>query len=122
MSPNGQNVKSFFNNFDKKIAYSGGYVSRFQAALPGGILLPIPYKEKGPRIPAWQKIAYEDTLSVSYRWELQQKERQGGNIGVLLGPPSDDIVTFDIDDPQLIEMYLERYPWAEKSIITKARG
>jgi hypothetical protein len=65
------------------------------------VLIPIPLGKKRPQLPSWQKLTFADTQAPSYQLALQDIVKAGGNLGVLLGPASDGLVTVDIDsDPE----------------------
>src|SRR4051794_12648707 len=74
------------------------------------VLLPLPLRQKGPKIPAWQKLTYAQTQAEAYRRELSAAVERGGNLGCLLGPPSDNLVAIDIDLDPAVEPFLELNP------------
>ena len=55
-------------------------------------LLPIPRGTKKPVFEAWQKTDYEDTQAKEYYDDLEDALARGGNIGVLLGAASGNLV------------------------------
>src|SRR6266850_2698993 len=61
----------------------------------GWRVVPIPAKEKGPRLKGWQKLR----LSQS---EISEYFNASDNIGILLGAPSKDLADIDLDCPQAI--------------------
>ncbi len=60
--------------------------------------LPVPYKEKGPRLRKWQEFELKlDDLPRYFKDEPQ-------NIGVILGEPSGGLVDIDLDAPEAIKL------------------
>jgi Bifunctional DNA primase/polymerase, N-terminal len=84
------------------------------------VLLPIPLRTKAPAFRGWQKTTLAPTLDVPYWFELINAAVRGGNLGVLLGPPSGGLVTVDIDDQALVDPFLERNPFL--SLIDSSLG
>ncbi len=82
------------------------------------ILIPIPRGQKGPMIKGWQNIKLPQTEGADYQWALAQ-----GNIGVLLGAPSEGLCAIDIDADGELEGFLALNPVLRETLITKgARG
>jgi len=82
------------------------------------ILIPIPQGKKGPVIKGWQTIKLPQTETADYQRALSQ-----GNIGVLLGAPSDGLYSVDIDADGELEGFLALNPMLRETLITKgARG
>lgn len=65
--------------------------------------LPIPAKEKGPRLRGWTKLRLSEA-------ELPRYFTGDGNIGLLLGQPSGWLVDVDLDCPEAIELASEYLP------------
>ena len=65
------------------------------------VLLPIPKGTKGPKIKDWQKLTLEAVLEPNFQALLNA----AGNIGVLLGPPSDNLVDIDLDNDQAVKEF-----------------
>src|SRR5271165_4335291 len=84
------------------------------------VLLPIPKGEKGPTIPGWQKLTFEDTQTPQYQKMLETRGVRGGNIGALLGPVSDGLFSIDIDQDVLVDSYLAINPILAAT--TRTRG
>ena len=60
--------------------------------------LPVPYKEKGPRLRGWQKLELKlDDLPSYFKDEPH-------NIGIILGEPSGGLVDIDLDAPEAITL------------------
>jgi hypothetical protein len=74
------------------------------------VVVPIPCGEKGPRTGGWQNVTFEQSLQTGYQQKLCECFRRGGNLGILLGPASDDLVDIDIDIDQHAEPFLEANP------------
>jgi hypothetical protein len=83
------------------------------------VFLVVPYGEKGPREKGWGKITLEETRTESYRQKLREALRRGGNIGVLLGPPSGNLCAIDIDDDAWVERFLELNPKLKTTLRTR---
>src|SRR5258708_11343658 len=82
------------------------------------VLLPIPLGEKGPKEPGWQALTFAETQK--RRDELLNVIERRGNLGVLLGPKSDRLLTLDIDRDELVDQWLARCPWLANT--TRTRG
>jgi hypothetical protein len=74
------------------------------------VVVPIPYGEKGPRTDGWQNVTFAQSLEAAYQQKLCECFRRGGNLGVLLGPASYDLVDIDIDFALRIETFLAANP------------
>ncbi|MFC0016698.1 bifunctional DNA primase/polymerase [Roseibacillus persicicus] len=70
------------------------------------VLLPVPRRQKGCRIPGWQNTSFEESQSP----EWQRKLEGHGNMGVLLGPPSSNLITIDCDDEDFRQLLLDLNP------------
>jgi P4 family phage/plasmid primase-like protien len=82
------------------------------------ILIPIPQGKKGPVIKGWQTIKLPQTETADYQRALSQ-----GNIGVLLGAPSEGLCAIDIDADDELEGFLEINPTLRNTLMSKgARG
>jgi hypothetical protein len=78
------------------LAAARAYVAR------GWAVVPIAAREKGPRAPGWQTLRFELA-------DLPQRFGRGGNIGLILGPPSGELVDVDLDCSEalaLADIYL----------------
>jgi Protein of unknown function (DUF3987)/Bifunctional DNA primase/polymerase, N-terminal len=69
--------------------------------------IPIPHKEKAPRVKRWQELRIGATDVVEYFNGHAQ------NIGVLLGAPSRGLVDIDLDHPRAVELADEYLPPTE---------
>ncbi len=63
----------------------------------GWCIVPIPYKQKGAVIQAWEQLRLTDQ-------ELPQYFDQPANIGIAVGEPSQWLVDVDLDCPEAIEL------------------
>jgi hypothetical protein len=74
--------------------------------------VPIPLGEKGPRLPGWNKVRFRpDQLAAYFGGE--------GNIGILLGAPSFNLVDIDIDAFGVAEL-ADRFLPATEAIFGRA--
>lgn len=86
------------------------------AKLGDAVLLPIPFKEKGPTTfngepwLGWQQTTFDHTQDPEYQAELIAAIERGGNLGVLLGRASGNLVAIDLDDAEWIEPFLALNP------------
>jgi hypothetical protein len=74
------------------------------------VVVPIPFGEKGPATPGWQTVSFEQSLVSDYQNRICECFEHGGNLGVLLGPASCDLVDIDIDLDERVEPLLEANP------------
>jgi len=81
------------------------------------VLIPIPAGEKGPVRKGWQRTNFSETQGGTYRKSLHTH----GNTGILLGSPSQNLVSIDFDDPSVGESFLERNPWHSQTLRTNSR-
>ena len=81
-------------------------------------LLPVKKGEKRPAIADWQKTTVERMDDPDYLAQLES-----GNIGVLLGSPSNGLCAIDIDDDKAVEPFLALNPTLRNTLRSKgARG
>lgn len=80
----------------------------------GVVMIPVPSGQKAPTRKGWQKTALERMLDEQYLNELR-----AGNIGVLLGKPSGNVCSIDIDDDAAVEPFLELNPRLRTTLRTK---
>jgi hypothetical protein len=73
------------------LRYARKYLKR------GLCVIPIPPKEKAPHLKEWQKLRIKEP-------EIPKYFNEGGNIGVLLGKPSHELVDVDIDCPEALAL------------------
>jgi Protein of unknown function (DUF3987) len=93
----------------------GVYYERFGKQT---ILLPVILGTKKPKHAGWQRTTFVDTQTPKYQAELLE-----GNIGVLLGPASADLVGIDCDTDEAADQLARVCPEAETTLQTHgARG
>jgi hypothetical protein len=86
------------------------------------VLLPVPFGTKNPGAngwTGWQQTTFERTQEPDYQARLQEAVNRGGNIGVLLGPPSGNLVAIDFDSDTLVESFLALNPRLARTLRTK---
>jgi hypothetical protein len=82
------------------------------------ILLPIKRGQKAPAIKDWRSIALAEMSNPTYL-----KQLSNGNIGVLLGEPSNGLCSIDIDDDEQAERFLSLNPNLNNTLQTRgSRG
>jgi hypothetical protein len=96
-------------------------LAKLYKLLGQAVLIPIPLRQKGPTQAGWQKLTYPDTRTPDYQKELRDTIGHGGNIGVKLGPDSGRLLTLDIDDDKLIDVYLSQYPWLHHTLRSRSK-
>jgi hypothetical protein len=87
----------------------------------GAVLLPIPFRSKSPGWPGWQNTSFERTRQPDYQTRLDEAISRRGNIGVLLGAPSENLVAIDFDNDALIERFLALNPKLSGTLRSRAR-
>jgi hypothetical protein len=83
------------------------------------VLLPIPIRTKGPKIANWQKITFEQSRRADFQKLIIQAVARGGNLGARLGALSDRLVSIDIDDDELADMFVADNPWLANTMRTR---
>lgn len=82
------------------------------------VLLHVKWGEKRPVDAQWQLTTLDQSLEAKY-----EKRLLSGNIGVLVGRPSNGLCSIDIDDDAEVEPFLTLNPRLRQSLRTKgARG
>jgi bifunctional DNA primase/polymerase-like protein len=84
------------------------------------VFLPLPKGSKQPLIRKWQNITFTDTQKPAYQQALEACVARGGNIGVLLGPASDGLVSVDLDRDELVDPFIALCP--KLASTTRSRG
>ncbi len=83
------------------------------------VLLPVPYKAKGPRQKGWRRTTVESMADPVYLLALERS----GNLAVLLGAASSNLCSIDIDDDRDLDGFRELNPKLANSLRSKgARG
>jgi AAA domain/Bifunctional DNA primase/polymerase, N-terminal len=83
------------------------------------IFVPIPWGKKGPNSPAWQSTTFEQTQAAEYQKQIAIAQSRGGNIGVLLGENSGDLVAIDIDEDPLVEEFFALNSTLRQTLTTR---
>lgn len=99
------------------VVRTGGTLERIYALMPNIVLLPIRQGSKAPTISGWQRTKLSKTRQPWY----QERLRQDGNVGVLLGTRGNGICTIDLDSDEDAERFLEANPKLRDGLITKGR-
>jgi putative DNA primase/helicase len=86
----------------------------------GVVFLPLPKGSKQPLIKKWQNITFADTQKTAYQQALETCISRGGNIGVLLGPTSDGLISIDLDRDELVDQFIALCP--KLALTTRTRG
>ncbi|XHR28441.1 MAG: hypothetical protein ACFUZC_21305 [Chthoniobacteraceae bacterium] len=97
-------------------AGNNGHLARIRLLLGcSAVLLPIPTGQKRPQHSGWQNTTLEDMANPEYLARLST-----GNIDVLLGKPSGDLCTIDIDGDAQVAPFLQLNP--NLSSILRSKG
>ena len=80
------------------------------------VLLPVPRGEKGCRDKGWQKTTMERMKDPAYLARLEQ-----GNVAVLLGTASDNLISIDFDDEEFLEAFMVENPRLRESTFTRGK-
>ncbi len=90
---------------------------------PQTVFLPVPPGSKNPGQGKWQQTTFEQTKRAVYQAKLQVAASRGGNIGCLLGPASDDLVSTDFDTDSAADAFLADNPPMTNTLRSRgARG
>ncbi len=92
-------------------------IERLNKLLPKAVLLPIPERQKGPKLPSWQNVTFAATQEASYRKSLIAHV----NTGVLLGQPSENLCAIDIDSDDDIDLFLALNPCFRNTLRSKGK-
>jgi len=82
------------------------------------LFMPDVFRTKRPRLIGWNELT-PDKLDYSYWKAFRDSIVEGGNLSVLLGPVSGDLVTIDIDRDELVEKLLAVNPLLRDTLCTK---
>jgi hypothetical protein len=74
------------------------------------VLIPIPYGKKEPILADWREISFEYTQSQEYQ-KMLLHAAESENVGILLGPNSERLLTANINDNHAVENLLRDFPW-----------
>jgi P4 family phage/plasmid primase-like protien len=110
------------NKKPTKASEARDILDHLESLLPyGTVFIPIPKGRKGPTDEGWQQTTYAGSQEKDYQAQLRTCAKRGGNIGVLLGKPSQDLVAIDLDDDALVEPFLSLNPKLRQTLRTKGR-
>ena len=100
------------------------------------VLLPIPHKKKCPCFKGWQQLTPYQTRAYGFKITYPRKDISGnttykdipykqalqqGNIGVLLGKPSNGLCSIDIDDDLAVEPFIRLNPSLQDTLCSRGR-
>jgi hypothetical protein len=85
------------------------------------LFIPEFFQEKGPRLRGWNTLTF-DTLPDYWFKALGDSINEGGNLGVLLGPPSGGVCAVDIDYAAAVEPFLADNPRLRKTLTSTGSG
>jgi hypothetical protein len=85
------------------------------------LLIPEACGEKRPRMRGWNRLT-KDRLDDYYFKSLEASVIAGGNLGVLLGKPSGNLCTVDLDRAEAIEPFLAKNPRLEETLSSTGSG
>jgi len=95
----------------------------YELTAHSAVFLPLPTGSKECHISEWQNISFKETQTSGYQARLLANIGLGGNIGVLLGPPSGSLCAIDIDFDNQIDPFLTCNPQLQESLRTRgAKG
>ncbi|MHA3771603.1 phage/plasmid primase, P4 family [Verrucomicrobiota bacterium sgz303538] len=119
LNTNENNHRDLANfNFDSQPSDPDPLVTVERLLGTDAVLIPIPAGQKAPKVKGWNQLRLEDTRTEEYRRELSK-----GNIGVLLGDPSNGLCAIDIDSNEAVEPFLKLNPMLAETVRSKgARG
>lgn len=89
--------------------------------LDKAVFIPMPLGTKGPKEKGWNQVTWEEAQTVTYKRKIMDAVERGGNIGILLGPESGDLVAIDLDDDEDAERFFKLLPWARDTMVTRGR-
>jgi len=69
--------------------------------------IPVPLREKGPRLKNWQRLRAEEA-------DVARLFKNGQNVGLLLGEPSGGLVDVDLDSPEAVTLASSFLPITER--------
>lgn len=94
-------------------------LQELQTLLKNPVMLPITEREKGCRKPGWTSATLETTSDPKWQAALLR----AGNVGILLGPASGDLISIDCDTDEYLHTMRDLNPSFENTLITRgSRG
>lgn len=85
------------------------------------LLVPEVYGEKRPRLRGWNRLT-SASLDDYYFKMLEESVLAGGNLGVLLGEPSGNLCTVDLDREEAITPFLGKNPRLRETLSSTGSG
>jgi hypothetical protein len=85
------------------------------------LLIPEVYGKKRPRLQGWNRLTHT-TLDGYYFKSLEASVIDGGNLGVLLGAPSGNLCTVDLDNAVAVEPFLAKNPRLAETLRSTGSG
>jgi len=85
------------------------------------LLVPEVYGEKKPRLRGWNQLTHA-SLDDYYFKVLKEAVLDGGNLGVLLGAPSGNLCTVDLDREEAVEPFLVKNPRLRSTLRSTGSG
>lgn len=90
-------------------------LAHFYESWGHAVFIAVALRDKKPLRPRWQDVTFEQSLEPDYQDTLRF-----GNLGVLHGPPSANLVAVDCDSEESVKLWLEANPWSAAT--RQARG
>jgi hypothetical protein len=94
-------------------------LERLKELLPDAVFLPIREREKRPRLPAWQTVDLARSRKPGYQKMLESPAYP--NTGVLLGEPSGNLCTIDLDSDEAAKLFLALNPELRETLRSKGK-
>jgi putative DNA primase/helicase len=91
------------------------------ALFGNAVFLPLKFGTKKLQLPRWGNITFADSQSSDYQNKLRARLAAGGNIACRCGPPSDNLISIDIDDDARLSDFLGLNSWSSNTLITKGK-
>jgi hypothetical protein len=121
-------MQSIVNNSDSVKSRTGrshADILKYLYGLLGvaAILLPLPFRQKGPTWVGWQATTLKETRALAYQQRLESAIRRGGNIGVLLESASGHLVAVDIDNSDAnVAEWIDLNPHLSDTLHSRGNG
>ena len=80
------------------------------------VLLPIPVRKKSPVLKGWQNLTIEQS-----RDAVHQRRLRMGNVGVLVGKPSNGLCSIDCDSDEILDTFIKLNTALNQTLISKAK-
>jgi hypothetical protein len=88
------------------------------------LLIPEVYGKKKPRLWGWNQLTHETLADPAHYYfkALEASVIEGGNLGVLLGKPSGNLCTVDLDREEAVEPFLVKNPRIGETLSSTGSG